>query len=147
MAKAHQFNARIEDGRLKVGLRALQAMRRDLARWQRCPVTVTIEKQYAIRGTTANSLYWTGYVNPVAEYTGNSTRFIHAYFKQKFLPKQRIEIVDRQTGVVVDTQELAHLTTTTLTTNEFSEYLHDIAEWVLDEFHGTVTVGSNREAA
>lgn len=110
-------------------------------------VMVVFEPAKATRSVLANSLYWAGYINPVAEYTGYSPNQIHALFKKMFLPKQRIEIVDKQTGVVVQEAELEQLTTTTLTNTEFSNYLHDIEEWVVDTFHGTVKVGSNREAA
>lgn len=147
MAKEYTFTARIEDGRLKVGLRTLEWMREDLAHWQRCPVTITVEKQHATRSLDANALYWAGYVNPIAEYTGYAPKQIHALLKKMFLPKQKIEIVDKRTGVVVAEQDLEALTTTTLNNVEFSEYLNDIKDWTLETFHGAVTVGSNREAA
>ena len=31
--------------------------------------------------------------------------------------------------------------------NEFSNYLHEIKEWVQETFHGAVSVGSNRDEA
>lgn len=108
---------------------------------------VTFEKAHATRSLDQNALYWAGYVNPIAEYCGQSPKWVHAYLKQKFLPKERIEIVDRRTGVVVDEVDLAQLTTTQLNKIEFGEYLHAIEEWVMDEFHGAVIVGSNQEAA
>jgi hypothetical protein len=144
--KDYTFTARIEDGRLKVGLRTLEAMRQALTQWQRCPVTITVEKQHAIRNVDQNALYWAGYVNPVAEYTGYTPRQIHALFKKMFLPKERIEIVDKRSGVVTEV-DLDQLSTTQLNKIEFSDYLHEIKEWVDATFHGTVTVGSNRAAA
>lgn len=144
--KEYTFTARIEDGRLKVGLRTLEALRHSLAHWQRCPVTITVEKQHAIRNVDQNALYWAGYVNPVAEYTGYAPKQIHALFKKMFLPKERIEIVDKRTGVVTDV-DLDQLSTTQLNKIEFSDYLQEIREWVETTFHGAVVVGSNREAA
>jgi hypothetical protein len=143
----YSFIAHVEDGRLKIGLRAIELMRHALASWRRCDVVVTIEKRHATRSLDQNALYWAGYVGPIADYTGNSPDWIHAYLKQRFLPKQRIEIVDKRTGVIVDDVDLAQLTTTRLNKIEFGDYLRAIEEWVIDEFHGSVRVGSNREDA
>lgn len=108
-------------------------------------VMVTFEPAHATRSLDQNALYWAGYVNPIAEYTGNSEKWMHAYLKKKFLPKQRIVIVDRKTGVIVDEQDLDQLTTTVLNKIEFGDYLREIEEWVTEEFHGAVVVGSNRD--
>lgn len=129
MAKEYTFNACIEEGRLKVGLPVLHQMREALTHWQRCPVVVTVERQYATRNLDQNALYWVGYVNPLAEWTGNSPKWMHAYLKKRFLPKQKIEIVDQRTGQVVDECELDQLTTTQLTLVEFSNYLNEITEF------------------
>jgi hypothetical protein len=107
---------------------------------------VTFEKAHAIRSLDSNALYWAGYVNPVAEYTGYTAKQIHALFKKMFLPRQRIEIVNQRTGVVFET-DLEQLSTTQLNKVEFSDYLTEIKDWVEATFHGAVTVGSNREAA
>ena len=116
-----------------------------LREWRNVEVIVTIAQAHATRSLDQNALYWVGYVHPIAEYTGHPVTWVHAYLKQKFLPKQRIEIVDKRSGVVVDEQDLSQLTTTQFNKVEFGEYLHDIEEWVLDTFHGEVIVGSNRE--
>lgn len=108
-------------------------------------LVVTFERAHATRSLDQNAVYWAGYVNPVAEYTGYSPKYIHALWKKMFLPKQTIEIVDRKSGEVFS-ENLEALTTTTLNKVEFSAYLHEIEEWVNDTFHGDVTVGSNREA-
>lgn len=143
--KSYELTGFVKDGVLK--LRNAKAVAAEFERWRDCEVSVTVERKHATRSLNANSLYWAGYVNPVVEYTGYSDKQIHALWKKMFLPKEKIEIVDKRTGVVVAEQDLEALTTTTLTNNEFSDYLHDIAEWVQETFHGTVTVGSNREAA
>lgn len=107
-------------------------------------VLITIERVRATRSLEANALYWAGYIAPLADYTGYTPKQMHAYCKQRFLPKQVIVIVDRQTGEVVDQADLAHLTTTTLTPQEFSDYLHDIADFAETL---QVEVGTNRDAA
>lgn len=134
----------VEGGVLRIRNRA--KLEAEFKTWKDGEVTVTIERAHATRSLDQNALYWAGYVQPIADYTGNSVDWTHAYLKNRFLPKQRIEIVDRKTGVVVDEQDLAQLTTTTLNRVEFSEYLKAIEEWVLDEFHGAVEVGSSRAA-
>jgi len=144
MAKEIVLTGFVKSHELK--LRHQKRLNDELRHWANCEVVVTIERLYATRGLGANALYWAGYVNPIADYTGLSTKIVHALLKQKFLPKQRIEIVDRKTGVVVDEVDLEALTTTTLTKVEFSDYLREIEEWVLDEFHGAVTVGSSEAA-
>lgn len=135
----------VKDGVLK--LRNAKKCADEFQNWRDCEVVVTVERQHATRTLDQNALYFAGYVNPLADYTGYSPRQIHALFKKMFLPKERIEIVDKRTGVVVDEQDLEQLTTTTLNKVEFGEYLDSIKDWVDEMFHGAVTVGSNREAA
>jgi hypothetical protein len=147
MAKTYTFTARIADGRLTIGLRVLQVLRQALTDWRNCPVTVTIERQHATRSMSQNDLYWAAYVTPVSQHTGIPPKQLHRVWKKAFLPKERIEIVDRRTGVVIEDVELEALTTTTLTTIEFSAYLDEIEAWVLDTFHGAVVVGSHRKDA
>lgn len=106
-------------------------------------VIVTVEKAHATRSLEQNRLYFAGYVNPIAEYTGYSPKWVHAYLKKRFLPANRLLIQDA-TGVVVDDVEVDALTTTTLNKVEFGEYLHAIEEFAIGL---GVVVGSNREAA
>lgn len=135
--EARVFTGRIRDGKLHVrGWRPLELRDGE--------VLITVERAHAIRSLDANALYWAGFVRPLSDYTGYTPKQMHAYLKKRFLPKQRIEIVDKRTGAVVDDVELEALTTTKLTTIEFSDYLHEIAEFAESL---QVTVGSNREAA
>lgn len=107
----------------------------------------TCEPAHATRSLDQNALYWVAYIKPICDYTGNPPKWMHAYLKKKFLPKQRIVIVDRKTGEIVDEQDLDQLSTTLLNKIEFGDYLREIEEWVLEEFHGAVVVGSNKDAA
>lgn len=143
--KTFEMTGYVKDGVLK--LRNGKKCADEFQNWRDCEVVVTVERQHATRTLDQNALYFAGYVNPFAEYTGYSPRQIHALFKKMFLPKQKIEIVDKKTGVVIDEQDLEQLTTTTLNKVEFGEYLNSIKDWVDETFHGAVTVGSNREAA
>lgn len=135
-------SGKIRDG--KMTLRNRRRIEEWASKMKDCELLITFEKAHATRSHLANALYWAGYVRPLADHTGYTPQEIHAYLKKRFLPKHRIEIVDKQTGVVLDEQDLDQLTTTTLTNVEFSEYLHEIAEFAATL---NVTVGSNREDA
>lgn len=132
------LTGRITNGRLRVrGWKPFLALPNGEA-------LITIEHARATRSLEANACYWAGYIAPLAEYTGYTPKEIHAYLKQRFLPPHLIVIVDRHTGEVVDQADVAHLTTTTLTPQEFSNYLHEIAGFA-ETLH--VAVGANRDAA
>lgn len=140
--KAFVTTGIVSDGKLKV--RNQKAMLAAMEKFADCEVIVTIEKAHATRSHHQNALYWAGYIAPLCEYTGYSANEMHAYLKGRFLPKERIEIVDRRTGAVLDEQDLAALTTTTLNKIEFGEYLDAIEQFALKL---GVTVGTNRENA
>lgn len=145
-SKPFEATAVKKDGRIRVrNQKAFEAFTALVREGQE--LLVTFEKAHATRSLDQNALYWAGYVNPIAEYTGRPPRIVHALLKKLFLPKERIEIVDKRTGVVVNEVDLEALTTTTLNKIEFGDYLREIEEWVMDTFHGEVHVGSNREAA
>lgn len=126
---------------MKISLRALERLREAVRHWRRCPVTITVAKQHATRSLDQNALYWVGYVDPIASYTGYTPLETHEYLKQRFLPRRRIVVAD-QAGVVVDEAEIAALTTTKLNKIEFGDYLREIENFALSL---GVTVG-HREA-
>jgi hypothetical protein len=131
------FTGRVRGGKIRV--RAWRPVRMPDGE-----VTITVERARARRSNEANSLYWAGYVAPLADYTGLTPLTMHAYLKQRFLPRQQIEIVDKSTGATIDETEIAALTTTKLTPTEFSDYLREIGDFAETL---RVAVGSNREAA
>jgi hypothetical protein len=100
-------------------------------------VVITITTWKKRRSLEANSLYWVGFITPVAEFTGNEPAEIHAYFKRLFLPRQRIVLCD-QNGEVLDEVEVEALTTTKLSPLEFSDYLRAIAGWAFEKCNGLV---------
>lgn len=99
-----------------------------------------IEKLRATRSNDLNSLYWVGYVQPIAEYTGSTDKQTHAYLKHSFLPRNHFVIRD-SAGEIVDEIDLDALTTTTLTTEEFKVYLKEIEALAVSL---RVKVGSDR---
>ena len=131
----------VKGGQLKV--RNSKAIEAEFKTWRDCEVIIRVEKAHATRSADQNSLYWVAYVQPLSDHTGYTPLEMHAYLKQRFLPKQHLLIQDAA-GVVVDEADLDALTTTKLDKIEFGEYLHEI-----EAFAQTlnVTVGSNREAA
>lgn len=135
------LSGRVEGG--KMHLRNRRKFEATISRWKDCEITVTIEKAHATRSLEQNAMYWAGYVNPLAEFTGYSPKWMHAYLKKRCLPAKKMLIQDKN-GVVVEEADLEALTTTTLNKVEFSEYLHEIEEFAQSL---GVEVGSNREAA
>lgn len=141
MAKEFVATGTVQGGVLT--LRNRRKLDQALKRWKDCEVVVTIEQAHATRSLEQNALYWVAYVNPLAEYTGYSAKWMHAYLKKRFLPSRRLLIQDKH-GVVVDERDIDALTTTTLNKVDFGEYLHAIEEFAMEL---GVTVGSNAEAA
>lgn len=102
---------------------------------------LTISQPKASRSARLNRLYWAGYVRPFCERTGCTPLEMHAYFKQRFLPSQHLVLVDSQ-GEVRDEADIPRLTTTTLTEQEFREYLREIEALAVDY---DIAVGSHHE--
>lgn len=127
--------------------------RKELDRWMQLQrdgeFTVTFERAHATRTLEQNSLYFSGFVRPLAEEFGWTMQDMHEYLKQRFLPTQKrklktLTLVNRRTGEVVDEITIDMSTTTSLNKIEFSDYLRDIQVWAHEQ---GVDVGSNREAA
>lgn len=130
---------RVVDGTLKIRNRehcdaGLKALRNG-------EYLMRLEKFRATRSNDLNRLYFVAYVRPMAEHTGYTTLEMHAVFKSMFLPKKHFVIHDKN-GAVVNETDIDTLTTTTLTTDEFKDYLREI-----EAFAQTlnVRVGSNRD--
>jgi len=115
----------IEAGQLK--LRHREQFERAMREMREGEVLVTIRKAHATRSVTQNALYWRWYVTPLAEYTGYSPQAIHSYLKQRLLSPHVITIANPD-GELID-EATIEATTTTLTKDEFSNYLNAIAEF------------------
>lgn len=135
--------ARLEAGKLKFTGDRLAHLHAGLQRMADGEVILTVSHPKATRDARLNRLYWAGYVGPMAEYTGYTPREMHEYFKQRFLcDKAKRLVFSDQSGEVVADAVIPILTTTTLTPEEFKQYLRDIETMALDL---GVRVGSNRE--
>jgi len=115
----------IEAGQLKV--RHREQFERAMREMREGEVIVSIRKAHATRTPQMNRLYWRWYVTPLAEYTGYSPQAIHSYLKQRFITAPQIVIANAD-GEIVDEASIEP-TTTTLTKEEFSNYLNAIAEF------------------
>lgn len=126
MAKEYSFTAQIEDGRLKVGLKALQLLREAVKGWRRCPVTVTIQRQHATRSLDANAYYWGVVIEHISEHTGYTPEETHEALKTMFLPK-RLAMLG-QNGELHDELVIGG-STTVLNKVEFYEYCERVREF------------------
>lgn len=130
---------RLENGKLKI--RDLKHFEAGLKEMRNGEYLCRIEKPKATRSNELNSLYWAGFVAPMAEHTGYTPGEMHAYFKRSFLPKRHV-LIQNKDGVVLDEADLDSPTTTNLTTDQFKDYLKEIEALALTL---GVRVGSNRE--
>jgi hypothetical protein len=130
MAKEYTFTARIEEGRLKVGLRALNLLREAVKGWRSCPVTVTVERQHATRSDQANRYYWGVVIEHISEHTGYTPEETHDALKTLFLPK-RLAMLGENGELHSDL--VIGGSTTALNKVEFYEYCERIREFALDK--------------
>lgn len=131
--------ARLEAGVLKI--RNLDHFKRGLADMHDGEVLVTVAFPRATRSARLNRLYWAGYIRPFCERTGFTPMEMHAYFKHKFLSQKRLVLAD-DAGEVLDDVALDAVTTTTLTEQEFKDYLREIEALAV---RCNVSVGSHHE--
>lgn len=123
----------------KLQMRKPKDLERQLAKFPAsCEVSIRIKQLSAIRSLEQNSLYWSGYVQPLSEHTGYTSDEIHAFLKAKFLPK-KLAFCDGNGEVIGE--YVVGGTTTTLNKIEFGEYLCHIEEWAATELG--VMVGTN----
>lgn len=141
MTSEYVISGTVKDGVLSVP--QLEKLFAAVKRWKNGDVLITVERVHATRSLEQNALYWTGYVRPLADFTGYDPRWIHAYLKKRFLPAKHLLIQNRH-GEVVEEADVDALTTTRLNKNEFTEYLQAIEGWAAEL---GVSVGSNREHA
>jgi hypothetical protein len=126
----YSFIAHVEDGRLKIGLRAIELMRHALAGWRRCDVVVTIEKRHATRSLQANRYYFGVALKLLSEHTGYTVDELHEWAKAKFIPKH-LALLDKN-GEVRDDLVIGG-TTTRLNRVEFYEYIEALRKFAAEE--------------
>ena len=116
----YQTAATVKRGkfRLENPQRWIEAMRefRDGA------VIAGVKTVWAHRSADHNRAYWAGYIRPLSDATGYEPLALHAYFKSRYLPSERIVLADAN-GEIRDDCQIARPTTTTLSTAEFADFL------------------------
>jgi len=115
----------IENGALK--LRNRERFEAAMRQMPEGEVLVTIRPARATRSAAQNRLYFKYYVAPLSEYTGYSPLAIHSFLKSKLLAPHVLTIANPD-GEVID-EATIEPTTTTLTKDEFSSYLLQIADF------------------
>ncbi len=96
------------------------------ARWhdfckKNIDATVRIDKPEKSRTLPQNRYYWV-YLSLISKETGNNEEDLHAFFRQKLLPKRYIKIVGKQGTYEIEDYK----STTKLTKLEFSDFLEKI---------------------
>lgn len=132
-------SVRLEAGVLKI--RNPDHLKRGLAEMKDGEYLLTLALPRATRSSRLNRLYWAGYVRPFCERSGFTPMEMHAYFKHKFLGQKRLVLAD-EAGEVLDDVAIDTLTTTTLTEQEFKDYLREIEALAV---RCGVNVGSHHE--
>lgn len=90
---------------------------------------VSVEVKGITRSNAQNSYYHAVVVNIIADYTGYTHDEVHAFLKDNFLAP----LVRRRDIIMGDKTGKSRLTTTTLSTDEFSQYVEDIRRWAAME--------------
>jgi len=85
---------------------------------------VTIKVHHEKRSTPQNALYWS-VVRLVAKETGNDVDTVHRFFKKQFIGYDIRTIGEERIAIV--------RSTTTLSTEEFSEYLSKVMAFTAQE--------------
>lgn len=92
-------------------------------RWE---LEITVCRQRATRSTQANRYYWGVVLHLISEHTGDTPDDLHAYFKQRFIPK-RLAICEGN-GTATDAGVVGG-STRTMTTADFSEHINRIKQF------------------
>lgn len=81
------------------------------------PVELVIKDHKKIRSLEANALYWS-WLRIIGKETGDSTKALHAFYGDEFLPKEEVVIFGKKV--------LEIKSTTDLKVKEFTEYLKQV---------------------
>ena len=102
----------------KLTMRNRGSMEAEIKKYDDCKVLIEIKPLKNKRTLSQNSYYFGVVLNTIALDTGHTQDELHEVFKKMFLPKKFIEIAGKE--IELDG------TTTTLSTDEFGQYLDRI---------------------
>ena len=86
--------------------------------------TVKVKTKRHVRSASQNSLYWM-WLTCIQDETGNNKNDLHEYFRSEFCNKNRINLSQKTIEIPVST--------TTLDTKQFTEYLNKIQVFATSE--------------
>jgi hypothetical protein len=89
------------------------------------PVQMVVKDFKKVRTEEQNALYWS-WLRIIAKDQGNSTKAIHAYYGDKFLPKEIETVLGKRTETIKSTTELG--------VKEFTHYLQEVEADAATEF-------------
>ena len=81
---------------------------------------VNIDKKKEVRTLPQNKLYWL-WLNCISQETGNEVKDLHEHFTEYYLPRETVQIFDKTTE--------RPISTTKLSTIEFTAYLEKIEQF------------------
>lgn len=117
-----EFSGYIKDGKLhlnnQAAFRAWTAAQKDGTQ-----VRLTVKRR--VRSLSQNAYMWAAVIPPVAEYTGYTEMETHELLKAMFLGREVVTFAGQE---VVRTKS-----TSSLSTDEFANYLEQIMAWAASE--------------
>lgn len=117
------------DGSVENLDRVLSQLRYKLNHVKNGQYVIEVKGKVRHRTCPQNALYWM-WIGLIAEHTGDDAASLHDYFKRTYLPRQFRAVMGRT--VEVD------ITTTTLSTAAFAEYMQKIEAFVQVELGMTL---------
>lgn len=120
----------VQHGKLAPSQAQQFAIDRCLEGFEGKAVELKLDRVRDTRSLRQNKFLWGVVLATIAEATGNTTEDLHEYFKTKFLPRRFVVLNGKE-------QEVTK-TTTTLTTDEFSKYLEQLAAFAATELGITI---------
>lgn len=120
------FDGKVEDFKLK--LYDEQSFREHIKSLNGKPICLTLARG-GKRSNQQNRYLWGVVYAMLSEHIGEQdVELIHEYCKKRFLPKRILSIASKESGEIVDEEEVSG-TTAKLSTIEFSEYIEKIQIW------------------
>lgn len=116
MKQSIQLTVQVTNGKLTPSEVQLAEIREFLKRQP--TVTIKISRPVKVRSQSQNRMYW-AILGNISGHTGHSSEELHEYFKDAFMPRSYL----RLGGVEHEVPK----STTTLTTQEFNQYLEMIS--------------------
>ena len=123
----------VRGGRLIIAPATRTRLIEDVARFDDCPVTLTIERKRAHRSLAANNYYWF-LLDLIEREKGQGADSLHDFFKKRFLSKIEM-VINRNTGQVFE--EVVPGSTADLYVGPFYDYVEKVRLFCAEELELT----------